>query len=477
MARKKKASRKSQKTPKSQHHVLHEPFSHKQHILFTKLSVLAYEPPLGFLLGMPMLDATPEIFNKEINKELSILDGLINKGIKNGMYCGTLKGTDTDVHGFFVSNRHDLNCYIVRLDEDDPDIYVIFRGTTSTTQWKSNFSVLFEKGHLPDLLRHFTPDSEGKELIIKMITLGGKPYIYPGFAATLFASLDIINYCVLHLLKERRGKSNIYVTGHSLGGALAKLYGFAVAYALAEYHGELHKHRNKINLPINVCSLGAPKVGNQDFSTIYNALIEIGLIRYDRAVSVTRFFSDPITSQPPDLASWVTKISGHPGFPHEKEITCRQILKKVEEDELAQALMSVSDLPHLIQQHCAREKKIKLVDPQAGNLVLVEATKDESKDCPGFAASDIHGVHGFGLCHAWYFGISFTHLAGYALVRRRVLAGGIFHLGEFSSALGILKNGAVATKVVGDRVDPETKRYIDKDQVEPVCRRDQAKLV
>lgn len=457
--------------------VIKEPFDNKQHILFTQLSALSYEPPLGFLLGANYLGTSPKKFNENADKKLRILNYLIDRGIKKGLYCGMLKSTNKDIHGFFVGNNHDLNCYIIRLKKTDPNIYVVFRGTTSTTQWKSNLSVLFDSGDIPNLLQHFAKESEGRELLMKLITLHGKPVIYPGFAGTLFSSLDIINNCVTHLIKEKKGESNIYITGHSLGGALGTLYGFSVAYALSERHGSIYKLRKQINLPINVCSLGSPKVGNQDFSTIYNALIEVGLIRYDRCISVSKFVSDPITTQPADLATWVTGIKGHPGFSEEKKLSCKEITDKINKNELSVALMTTSDLPAMIQEHCALEKGVKLTHPGGGNVVVVEATKDESKDCPGFMRGNIHGLHGFGLCHAWYFGISFTHLAGYAVIRRNALARWVYHMGEFQSVIGILSKGAVATKVVGDKIDKETMRFMDHKTLDLLCQRDQENLV
>ena len=454
--------------------VLKEPFSQKEHELFAKLSALAYEPPLGFLLGTNFLSLPPATFNQQIDKELSILNNLIQKEIKNGLYCGTLQDTNKALTGFFISNRHDLNCYIIRVKKTDPKIYVIFRGTSSAKQWKSNLSVLYERGEIQHLLKHFTKESESRDLMIKLLSLKKGFYIYPGFAETLFASLDIIHYCVHHLLATYPKKSEIYTTGHSLGGALATLYGFTVAYSLSEKHGTFHTLRKKVQLPINVCSLGSPKVGNEDFSLIYNALIETRLIRLDRAISVTKYMVDPITRQPANLIKWATGIRGHPGFSQEKKLSCQEIYQKLEEDVLAQTLMVTSDLPNMIQEHCAQEKKIKLTHPQ-GAEVVVEATKDETKGCPGFALADPHGFHGYGMCHAWYFGISFMHLAGYPILRMRALASNIYTLGEFSSLLCLLRKGVTVTKIVGDKIDKQQEKEIYTPNL--LCQRDQAKLV
>lgn len=454
--------------------LIKEPFSQKEHELFAKLSALAYEPPLGFLLGLDSLPLPPAVFNEKIDKELSILNDLIGKEIQKGLYCGTLLNTNKEVTGFFISNQHDLNCYIVRLQKKDPNIYVIFRGTSSDKQWKSNLSVLYERGEIQHLLKHFTMKSESRELMIKLLSLKKNFYIYPGFAGTLFSSLDIIHYCVHHLITTFPKKSTLYITGHSLGGALATLYGFTVAYSLSEKHGTFHHVAKKLTLPINVCSLGAPKVGNEDFSLIYNALIETGMIRLDRAISVTKYMADPITRQPANLIKWATGIRGHPGFSKEKQLSCQEIYEKIEKDVLAKTLMVTSDLPHLIQEHCLEEKKITLTHPK-GASVSIEATKDESRGCPGFAMADPHGLHGYGMCHAWYFGVSFMYLAAYPIMRRRSLASNIFSLGEFSSVLCLLKEGVTTVKIVGDKIEREQEKEIYT--VDLLCKRDQEKLV
>jgi len=54
--------------------------------------------------------------------------------------------------------------------------------------------------------------------------------------------------------------NQIYVTGHSLGGALAAICSLDLV-------------ESKFNLPVTVYSFGEPRVGNKAFSQYYNALI------------------------------------------------------------------------------------------------------------------------------------------------------------------------------------------------------------
>merc|ERR1712151_520967 len=70
---------------------------------------------------------------------------------------------------------------------------------------------------------------------------------------------------------------NLWLTGHSLGGALATLYA-----------AEL---RLKLGIPLGVCTFGSPRVGNQTFADLFKKA-RIPSIR----VVCER---DPVASQPP----------------------------------------------------------------------------------------------------------------------------------------------------------------------------------
>jgi len=90
--------------------------------------------------------------------------------------------------------------------------------------------------------------------------MGGGKYVHGGFYDQLFSSdvYQSFNKFVTRLIYET--DLDIYVTGHSLGGALATLYGY-----------ELSKKTTK---QINVVSFASPKVGNwaffKDFKKIKN---------------------------------------------------------------------------------------------------------------------------------------------------------------------------------------------------------------
>ena len=89
---------------------------------------------------------------------------------------------------------------------------------------------------------------------------------------------------VLTLFQQRSTKADykLYVTGHSLGGALACLFAFQAAAGRA------------VPWPVTCVSVASPRVGNQAFQTAFAQLEQAGALRHLRLAHA----QDPVTMMP-----------------------------------------------------------------------------------------------------------------------------------------------------------------------------------
>jgi Lipase (class 3) len=88
-------------------------------------------------------------------------------------------------------------------------------------------------------------------------------------------------------MPERRRDYKLYVTGHSLGGALATLFSLYVAASLEET-------ANVIPKPVCCFSVASPRVGDLSFQAAFRRLEELGLVRHLRIANDR----DPVTMMP-----------------------------------------------------------------------------------------------------------------------------------------------------------------------------------
>lgn len=150
----------------------------------------------------------------------------------------------------FIDKNNGLQCGII-LNHSKKHIVIVFRGSDSIIDWLYNFLIF-------------------KTRIISSI------YVHYGFNKQLSPVLDELLDTVNNLT-EKYNDYSIYITGHSLGGALSTLFSYY-----------LSKTTNK---KINVWSFASPRVGNYNFKKMYN---KIKNIEHNRVVNNR----DTVTSIP-----------------------------------------------------------------------------------------------------------------------------------------------------------------------------------
>lgn len=124
----------------------------------------------------------------------------------------------------FIENRYDLQAGVTISDKQHR-IVVVFRGS--------------------DSLKDFVQDVK-----INKVSLGDNVRVHDGFYQQLMGNYDQLESIVKKLLQDNP-TYQLYVTGHSLGGALATLYGYMLS--------------NKIDQYITIMTFGSPRVGNYKF--------------------------------------------------------------------------------------------------------------------------------------------------------------------------------------------------------------------
>ena len=146
--------------------------------------------------------------------------------------------------------------FIYTIDKNER-LIISFRGTKSLTDLITDIRFLKDKCvdlcYSPYYLKHF---HNGTDI----------PYVHQGFYEMFNLMKLELYHIVRKYLHKERANYNILITGHSLGGSLSMI-------AAASIYAQFHTMITKGNLKIDNITFGSPKVGNYEFSRIYNMWI------------------------------------------------------------------------------------------------------------------------------------------------------------------------------------------------------------
>jgi triacylglycerol lipase len=131
------------------------------------------------------------------------------------------KGSDIDTQGFIM--------------EDENNIVVVFRGSDSGADWFANFQASQDPGPLSNTGAH------------------------EGFQDALF---PVVIALTKHVYSREARQKSIWITGHSLGGALSSLYAGMLFENGIDVYG--------------VYTFASPRPGSHDFATQLNDKLESG---------------------------------------------------------------------------------------------------------------------------------------------------------------------------------------------------------
>jgi predicted lipase len=120
----------------------------------------------------------------------------------------------------------------ITINESKKRICIVFRGTNSSTDWRYNLQT--------------------SKMFIKPSTFGDI-CIHAGFCKQLFQT-NLYNsiFSLLQTLLRQNPEYELFVTGHSAGGALSTLFGYLLS-------GDIPAQK------IQVVSFASPRIGNSEF--------------------------------------------------------------------------------------------------------------------------------------------------------------------------------------------------------------------
>lgn len=167
-------------------------------------------------------------------------------------------------------------CYLIGRSRIKKRIVVDFRTSTIKTDWLRDFSIFTDTWKIKDIIekvKNVNPEVESK-------MRDDKIDIHKGFYGYLFQekrkgkeedTFSLIQNKLIELMDDDENKDyELYITGHSLGGALASLTGFALALS------------DNFPYPIKVVTYAGPTPGHADLSHAMEKLGNMGRIYHCR---------------------------------------------------------------------------------------------------------------------------------------------------------------------------------------------------
>jgi len=154
-----------------------------------------------------------------------------NENINIIKYCSKLSNNVYIDKGNLTDYKYTTK---IKLVENNKDIYICFKGSSNLKDWKTN---------LDKSLSTYKYDTD----IFS---------IHKGYSKRYYSISKNI-----HLYFKNKSYDNVYVCGHSLGGALAVICCFDIVINKVIDYKKIH-----------CITFGAPRVGDRNFSKIYNNL-------------------------------------------------------------------------------------------------------------------------------------------------------------------------------------------------------------
>ena len=207
---------------------------HRAVLILLQSTLLIYNYGKSFTMNTP--DETIETF---VNR--SIEDGSIHKlGLNSAKRAAMFElkqlAPNGKVHTFIDDPHSDIQVGIT-INHEQKNLAVVFRGSESIKDWYYDLQIL----------KHKYKD---------------KIWIHSGFYNQLHS--DNIHLCIINKVRsilDEYPDYKVFVTGHSLGGALATLFGYILAHEIDNF--------------ITVVSFASPRIGNYHWKKSFESKMNL----------------------------------------------------------------------------------------------------------------------------------------------------------------------------------------------------------
>lgn len=172
--------------------------------------------------------------------------------------------------------------YAVGMDQIRKRITIAFRGSVTPTDFQKDAMITLNQQSNPVI----NIDSNQRKTF--GIHSGFYDYLLRPRKNGMNKYQEIMGHVeALFLEYDRRRNYKLYVTGHSLGGALATLFSLHAASSAGSDDGVIPS-------PVCCVSVASPRVGDREFQTAFCRLEELGHLRHLRIANDR----DPVTTMP-----------------------------------------------------------------------------------------------------------------------------------------------------------------------------------